>query len=367
VVLLAFAVLLVGTVVLFVHGLLAVASDPAAVDEVGPWIVASAALVVLPAMIGVPTRSDAIRRELGVQPLRTAIGITAPTIVAGLVAFSAFVTIVESLTVGIPVVDVLGAVGGAVGVGAASWILGLRAGRGARELRDGLRDGQPFPAEIPWDRRAIIARVLGIAGLGVLVIVVGSAVQTATTDGGDALPLPVTGALISVGAAAVVAGIASMIVVFPASRVLRPLILDLERPDQKRVLLRIRGTGAPLEPDHEWRAARIARACRIGEPFSSAGITLILAGAALVALGAAGVVPSAAVLVLTAIAVGSGFLVVVAAGYLGSIYALLMRYSSDASVVALAASPRPGAQAGIEAPVPSPRAGWEPPTGAPIA
>ncbi|MBM7412138.1 FtsH-binding integral membrane protein [Clavibacter michiganensis] len=352
----AFVILLLGTLALVAQGLIAVVSGAVGADGVRSWVVSAAASVLLAALIGLPTRGDAIRRALGVTPDATILGLETPALVAGLAALLAVVSAIVSAVVGLPVAHIAGALAGTVGVGAASWILGLRAGGGARELRDGLRDGQPFPADIPWDRRAILARVLGVAGLGVLVIVVGAAVQSTSAAGGDT-DLPVTGALISVGAAAVVAGVASMVVVFPASRILRPLVLDLDRPDQKRVLLRIRGTGSPLEPDHEWRAARLARACRIGEPFSSVGIVLILAGAALLALGASRVVPPDAVLALTAVAIGLAFVVVVAAGYLGSIYALLMRYSGDEAVIALAASRRPGA---VEA------ERWPAPTGDPL-
>ncbi|MDA3806082.1 hypothetical protein PED38_14860 [Clavibacter sp. CT19] len=351
----AFWTLLLGTVVLFVRGLVVVLADPSAAHDAPAWIAASAALVLLPALVGRAARGDAIRRALGAPPATTVLGLRAPALVAGLAGLAAIPAVVESLEIGLPLVHVAGALAGAVGVGAASRILGGRAGADAAEFRDGLRDGVPFPADVPWDRRAVLLRVAGIGGLAFLTMVVGAAVQAPPVD--PSSPLADGVMALSIGAAGIVAGIASMLVVRPAGRALRPLLLDLDRPTRTAVLRRARGAGAALAPDHEWRAARIARACRIGEAFSAAGLVLIVMGASACVLGAASMTPPGATSVLTSVAIALAFVGALLAAVLGVAYGSVLVHSAGDAVIALAASPRPGA---VEADR------WSAPTGVPL-
>ena len=351
----ASTVLLLATLGLFARGLVVVLTGPSAGNPTVSWTVASTALVLLPAFVGTAARADAIRRALGVPPVSTGVGVSSPALLAGGVGLAAVAVVFESLAAGLPVAHVAAALAGAVGVGAVGWILGARSGADAAELRDGLRDGVPFPADVPWDRRAVLLRVAGIAGAAVAAIVVAAAVQAPAAD--PTAPILLGAGVLSVGAAGIVAGIVSMLVVQADGRVLLPLLLDLDAATRKAVLRRIRGRGAPLEPDLEWRAARIARASRIGEAFSSAGMALMVMGASAVVLGAASWASPDTARVLTAGAVGLAFVGMSAMGLLGVAYGMLLVHSSGDAVVALAASPRPGA-------VDADR--WPAPTGAPL-
>ncbi|MBF4618004.1 hypothetical protein ITJ44_07945 [Clavibacter sp. VKM Ac-2873] len=351
----AFTVLLLATLALFARGLVVVLTGPSDGNPALTWTVASTALVLLPAFVGTAARGDAIRRALGVPPLSTGLGVSAPTILAGLVGLAAIPAVVESLGAGLPVAHVAAALAGAVGVGAVGWILGARAGADAAELRDGLRDGVPFPADVPWDRRAVLLRVAGIAAVAAVAVMVAAAVQAPPDDPTASFPLGA--GVLSVGAAGIVAGIVSMLVVQAAGRVVRPLLLDLDAPTRKAVLRRIRGWDGPLEPDREWRAARIARASRIGEAFSSAGMALMLMGVSAVVLGAASMASPDTARVLTAGAVALAFVGMIVIAFLGVAYGMLLVHSSGDAVVALAASPRPGA-------VDADR--WPAPMGAPL-
>jgi hypothetical protein len=277
--------------------------------------------------------------------------VSAPAVVAALVGVAAIPAVVESLDADLPMAHVAAALAGAVGVGAVGWILGTRAGDDAAELRDGRRFGVPFPADVPWDRRAVLLRICGIAALAAAAVVVGAAVQAPPADPTE--PLPVGAGVLSAGVAGIVAGIASMLVVETAGRVLRPLLLDLDGPTRKAVLRRIRGLGGPLEADLEWRAARIARASRVGEAFSSAGMALIIMGVPAVVLGVASTASPDTARVLTAVAVALAFVGMIVIALLCVAYGMLLVHSSGDAVLALAASPRPGAVDAARWPAPS--------------
>ncbi|MBM7387122.1 hypothetical protein JOE37_000116 [Clavibacter michiganensis] len=182
-------------------------------------------------------------------------------------ALAAAVHAAASAIAGVPFLVVLGFLLGAVGAVATSGILGrrarlaraARADAGSRDLGEALTPDLDWtPRDIRRKRRLIVAAFVVVLGGSILVGVL------FPRDGDDAVLQ--TGMMIW-SLSFMAAGITCLVVSMPALLSTGSVISDLTTADQRVVARRSRGRGEPLEPELEWRAARLAAVSRIHQPF----------------------------------------------------------------------------------------------------
>jgi len=259
------ALLVAGTAVLYVVGLAAAAehSDRDAAALL-PQIISGLLVLGFAPMIGLletQRPADGLLRDARpAHPVRLA-GWMAVT------ALAAAVHAVAAALQGVPPLVVVGFLLGAVGAVASSVILGRRArlARAARSAAGSGDLGEALTPDLDWTPRDIRRKHRVIAAA--FVVVLAGAILVGVLfprDGDDALLQ--TGMMIwSVSFLA--AGIACFVVSMPALLTTGSVISDLSRADQRAVSRRSQGKGAPLEPELEWRAARLAAVSSVLQPF----------------------------------------------------------------------------------------------------
>jgi hypothetical protein len=168
---------------------------------------------------------------------------------------------------GVPLLVVLGFLLGAVGAVATSWILGrrarearaARAAAGSHDLGEALTPDLDWtPADLRRKRRLIVAAFVVVLAASILVAVL------FPRDGEDAL---LQSGMMIWSVSFMAAGITCLVVSLPALLTTGSVISDLPMADQRVVSRRSRGRGEALEPELEWRAARLAAVSRILQPF----------------------------------------------------------------------------------------------------
>ncbi|MBM7412136.1 MFS family permease [Clavibacter michiganensis] len=182
-------------------------------------------------------------------------------------ALTAAVHAVASAIAGVPFLVGLGFLLGAVGAVATSGILGrrarlaraARAAAGSRDLGEALTPDLDWtPRDIRRKRRLIVAAFVVVLAGSILVGVL------FPRDGDDALLQ--TGTMIW-SLSFLAAGITCLIVTMPALLSTGSVISDLPRAEQRVVARRSQGRDEPLEPELEWRAARLAAVSFVLQPF----------------------------------------------------------------------------------------------------
>jgi hypothetical protein len=259
------ALLWVGMAVLYGVGLsaAAAASDQGA-DALLPQIISGLMVLGFAPMVGLlETQRPAYGVLRDARPAR-------PARFRGWLVVTALVAAVHAVAAGIagvPLLVVLGFLLGAVGAVATSWILGrrarqaraARAGAGSRDLGEALTPDLDWtPADLRRKRRLVVAAFLVVLAASILVAVL------FPRDGEDAV---LQSGMMIWSVSFMAAAITCVVVSMPALLTTGSVISDLSTADQRVVSRRSRGRGAALEPELEWRAARLAAVSRIVQPF----------------------------------------------------------------------------------------------------
>ncbi|PPF55836.1 hypothetical protein C5B94_05205 [Clavibacter michiganensis] len=221
----------------------------------------------------------------------------------GITALLAVASAVAAVIAGIPAVLTVGVLLGLVGMAACSWLLGQRARLGSQAREQEARASGAGPApDLDWTpavlrrkvRTIVLVGLVGAAAGLVAVLLLGDAFD----DGvGIAAALAVVLQLAFLAAA-----ITSAVVSRPALTAMAPITRDLSAAERKAVGRRTKGTGEPLAPRLERRAARLAAVSLVVQGFQLATASLIMVSSAMtfVRLGLDG--PLLVVVIVVAVA-----------------------------------------------------------------
>ncbi|MBM7025960.1 hypothetical protein [Clavibacter zhangzhiyongii] len=180
----------------------------------------------------------------------------------GITALAATVHAVGSALTDVPVLVIIGFLLGAVATMAVSGLLGRRA-QLARAARGGDHD-EAITIDLNWTE-ADLRRKRRLMALAFVVALAASIVVAVLfpRDGSDAL---LQTAMRTWSVSFLAAGIVGFAVTTPALLVSGSIVSDLPAVDQRAAARRARGLGERLDPELEWRAARLAAVSRILQP-----------------------------------------------------------------------------------------------------
>jgi hypothetical protein len=208
-------------------------------------------------LLGDPRPSAGLLRDVRpVRPRRIRVWV-------GLTALAAAVHAVGSALTDVPVLVILGFLLATVGTMAISGLLGRRA-QLARATR-GRDHGEAITIDLDWTE-ADLRRKRRLMALAFVVALAASIVVAVLfpRDGSDAL---LQTAIRTWSVSFLAAGIVGFAVTTPALLVSGSIISDLPAAGQRAAARRSRGLGERLDPELEWRAARLAAVSRILQPF----------------------------------------------------------------------------------------------------
>ncbi|MDQ0744893.1 putative nucleic acid-binding Zn ribbon protein [Clavibacter sp. B3I6] len=181
----------------------------------------------------------------------------------GITALAATVHAVGSALTDVPVLVIIGFLLDALATMAISGLVGRRA-QLARAARGG-DHAEAITIDLDWTE-ADLRRKRRLMALAFVVALVASIVVALLfpRDGDDAL---LQTAMRTWSVSFLAAGIVGFAVTTPALLVSGSIISDLPTADQRAAGRRARGLGERLDPELEWRAARLAAVSRILQPF----------------------------------------------------------------------------------------------------
>ncbi|WP_445337521.1 hypothetical protein [Clavibacter sp. CFBP 8614] len=214
-----------------------------------------------------PERTAGTRR----RPVRVIVWV-------GITALAVVVHAVASLVGGVSPLVVLGFVVAAVATAAASWILVLRAQAAAvRRLGERLADDSPtLSIDLDWtaDTARRKWRLIGLVFVVALVVTVGGTLLLGRFERQDAATVIALVLQFSLLAPALTCLFVSVGAQLSGSAITG----GLAKEDRKAVAQRALGKGEELEPELEWRAARLAVFSRTLQPFQLAQSLMLLVG-----------------------------------------------------------------------------------------
>lgn len=274
-------VLLAGLAMLYGYGLVEAASRAGAGGGADGGAIAAA---ILPQVIA-GMLVLGFTPSLGLLELRGARDATGPDgtprppvrlfVWLGITALAVFVHAVASLLAGVSVLVVAGFVAAAVGTGATSWILVLRAQAAAVARRSAPRsEGPAISIDLDWDegtpRRKW--RLVGLVFVIALVVTIAGVLlldRFEPQEPAEALAFVLQFALLAPALTCIFVSIGAQL---SGSTI----TTGLSKEDRTAVVRRAAGKGEALEPELEWRAARLAVYSRALQPFQLGQSAMLL-------------------------------------------------------------------------------------------
>ncbi|OUE19783.1 hypothetical protein BFL34_01925 [Clavibacter michiganensis] len=269
-------VLLVGLGTLYGYGLYeaAVASDADAVAILPQLIAGLLALAFAPSLglLELQWSRDAVGPDgARPRPVRVIVWL-------GITALAVIVHAVASLVGGVSPLVVVGFAVATVGTAAASWILVLRAQAAAATRRSArLADDAPtISIDLDWteDTARRKWRLIGLVFVVALVVTVGGTLlldRFEPQDTAQAVALVLQFSLLA-------PALTCLFVSVGAQLSGSSITAGLSKEDRKAVAQRAAGKGRELDPELEWRAARLAVYSRTLQPFQLGQSAMLLVG-----------------------------------------------------------------------------------------
>ena len=196
----------------------------------------------------------------------------------GITALVVVVHAVASLVGGVSPLVVIGFVVAAVATAATSWILVLRAQAAAvRRIGARLADARPtLSIDLDWtaDTARRKWRLVGLVFVIALVVTVGGTLLLGRIEPQDAA----TSIALMLQFSLLAPAFTCLLVSVGAQLSSGSITSGLSAEDRKAVVRRAAGTGAPLAPELEWRAARLAVHSGAVQPFQLAQSSLLMVG-----------------------------------------------------------------------------------------
>lgn len=185
--------------------------------------------------------------------------------------------LVAAILAGVAPLIVAGTLLGILGAATASLILGAQAGA-ASDARERTRaeTGEPASPDLGWTRERIRRKIRVVVVTFLIALAVSGIVAVVLVVMGDDGPGELWPLVIQLSFTS--AAIACVVVAFPGQHATADISRGLAPADRKAVGRRVTGKVGELAPDLEWRAARMAAAMRVTQPFLMAQTLLIFVG-----------------------------------------------------------------------------------------